>query len=127
MVMSENEKQKIIEYAIFLEQKGYLRTIGDNTIVYSSVEIEFIITFEPHSDVSDVSIKFVKENEVYSIGWIACVRGGMNINPRQRLENVIILLSYVRENYSTIIDSAYCKESNKLIDEFIAKEKKRIQ
>ena len=26
---------------------------------------------------SDISIKFIAENEVYSVGWIVCVRSGL--------------------------------------------------
>lgn len=125
MTMSENEKQKIVQYAEFLEYKGYTSSIKNSMITYSNDKIDIIITYEPNSDVSDINIKFVNENEIYSVGWIACVRNGLKISPHQRLENVIRLLSYLKDNYSTIIDIAYCKESNKLVDQFIANERKK--
>lgn len=46
----------------------------------------------------------------------------MNVNPHQRLGNVLTLLSYIRENYSMMMDIDYCKESNRLVDEFIKNE-----
>lgn len=125
MIISESESQKIFQCARFLEHKGYTRNIGNATIVYSDDGINFVITYEPNSNISDVSIKFVKQSGMYSVGWIACVRSGLNVNPHQRLENVIVLLSYIRENYSIITNIDYCKESNKLIDEFIAKETRK--
>ena len=121
MKMSEREKQKIVEHALFLADKGYMKNVGISTITYSNDEVAFIIAFEPNSDVSDISIKFIAENEVYSVGWIACVRSGLQINPHQRLENVLMLLSYIRKNYSTIVEINYCRESNRLINEFIAR------
>ena len=121
MKMSEEEKQKIVEHALFLADKGYMKNVGISTITYSNDEVAFIIAFEPNSDVSDISIKFIAENEVYSVGWIVCVRSGLQINPHQRLENVLMLLSYIRKNYSTIAEINYCRKSNRLINEFIAR------
>ena len=73
MKMSEREKQKIVEHALFLADKGYTKNVGISTITYSNDEVAFISAFEPNSDVSDISIKFIAENEVYSVGWIVCV------------------------------------------------------
>ena len=123
MKMNEEEKRKIIECSLFLADKGYMKNVGISTITYSHDGIAFIITFEPNSDISDVFIKFIAENEVFSVGWIACVRNGLQINPYQRLENVLMLLSYIRKNYNTIVEINYCRESNSLISEFIAKKK----
>ena len=125
MKMSENDKQSIMEYALFLADKGYMKNVGISTITYYNDEIEIIITFEPNSDVSDISIKFIAENEVYSVGWIAFVRSGLQINPHQRLENVLMLLSYIKK-YSTIVEIDYCRESNRLINEFIARRRTEL-
>lgn len=125
MKMTEREKKKIIESASFLLYKGYKKNIGVDIICYSWNGIEFIITFEPNSDVSDISIKFTRENEVYSIGWIACVRDGLHVNPHQRLENIVTLLSYIKENYSLLTNINYCKECNILIEEFIINKRKK--
>ena len=121
MKMNEDEKQKIIKHSLFLADKGYMKNVETSTITYSNDEIAIIITFEPNSDMSDVFIKFIAANEVYSVGWIACVRNGLQINPYQRLENVLMLLSYLRENYSSVVEIDYCRESNQLVHEFIAK------
>lgn len=125
MVMSKNEKQKIIESARFLEQNGYIKHIGTHIIKYSSDKVEIIISYEPNSNISDITIKFTKENELYSVGWIACVRGGLHIIAHKRLENVLTLLLYLRENYNTILDVEYCRASNELITNFILTEKQK--
>lgn len=124
MIMTENETKKIVEAADFLHDKGYTRKIEEYAITFLGDGISILVGFEPYSDVGDVLIKFMDENEIYSVGWIACVRSGLNIKPHQRLENVLILLAYIRENYSSIISRVYCKESDKLIKEFIEKERR---
>lgn len=125
MIMPESEMQKVVKSANFLIDKGYARKIEEGIISFLGNGINIIITFERYSDVSDILIKFTKENEIYSVGWIACVRSGLNVKPHQKLENVLTLLSYVRENYGVIIDREYCKESDKLIKEFVANERKK--
>ena len=126
MVMSEYEKQEIIRYASFLEDKGYMKNIVNNHVIdYSSPEIDISVVFEPYDDFCDICIKFKKENEAYYVSWIACVKGNLNINLRQRLETIRMLLSFVKENYSAITDINYCRESDKLIAEFIENAKKK--
>lgn len=117
-MMTENEKQKIIEQAMFLEHKGYTKRIETWTITYSNDKVDIIISYGPYSDESTIDIKFIKENEAYIVGWIAVVRSGLSL-PHGRLENLLLLISYLRENYSKIMDINYCRESDKLIDEFI--------
>lgn len=126
MVMSEYEKQEIIRYASFLEDKGYTKNIVNNHVIdYSSPEIDISVVFEPYDDFCDICIKLKKENEAYYVSWIACVKGNLNINLRQRLETIRMLLSFVKENYSAITDINYCRESDKLIAEFIENAKKK--
>ena len=124
MSMSESEKQIIIENAKFLEYKGYVKSVEEHTIHYSTDEIDIIVGYEPYSVESDIFIKFKKENEAFDVGWIACVRGDIHFNHDQRLETVLILLSYIRENYDTLLNIDYCRESRKLVSEYIAKLKK---
>jgi len=118
------ESNLVLNNAVFLLKKGYTVAINDNMIVYSNPENQIIITFEPYSDVSDMNIKFIEKNEVFSIGWIAFVQKSLKSNPHERLENVLKLLRYVEENYDDITKYNYCVESNKLIDEFINNNRK---
>lgn len=126
MVMSEYEKQEIIRYASFLEDKGYTKNIVNNHVIdYSSQELDISVVFEPYDDACDICIKFKKENEAFYVGWIACVKGNLNVNPHQRLETIRMLLSFVKEQYSAVTDINYCRESRKLVAEFIENEKKK--
>lgn len=123
--MAEDEIQRIVNSANFLIDLGYVRKIEDASIYFLNNEINIIITYERYSDTSDILIKFLKENEMFSVGWIACVRSGLDVKPHQRLENVLVLLLYIRDNYSLITDRAYCKESDKLVREFIDRRRAR--
>ena len=124
MKITDTEKEQVINKAEFLVKKGYVVIIKENTIVYSNPENEIIITFEPYSDVSDMSIKFNAENEIFSIGWIAFVRKNLKLNPHEKLNNVLSLLTYIEKNYIEISQINYCIESNKLIDDFIIENSK---
>lgn len=123
--MAEDEIQGIVNSANFLIDLGYVRKIEDASICFLNDEINIIITYERYSDTSDILIQFLKENEMFSVGWIACVRSGLDVKPHQRLENVLVLLLYIRDNYSLITDRAYCKESDKLVREFIDRRRAR--
>lgn len=123
--MAEDEIQGIVNSANFLIDLGYVRQIEDASICFLNDEINIIITYERYSDTSDILIQFLKENEMFSVGWIACVRSGLDVKPHQRLENVLALLLYIRDNYSMITDRAYCKESDKLVREFINRRRAR--
>lgn len=123
--MAEDEIQRIVNSANFLIDLGYVRKIEDASIYFLNNEINIIITYERYSDTSDILIQFLKENEMFSVGWIACVRSGLDVKPHQRLENVLALLLYIRDNYSMITDRAYCKESDKLVREFINRRRAR--
>jgi len=124
--MNQYEKKQILEKSAFFLHKGYVENIEDNIITYFDKDIEFIVTFELSSNASDISIKFKKENLIYSIGWIACVRSNLRINPHEKLNNILNLLEYIKENYNTIISLDYCRESSKLIDDFIAEKRRYL-
>ena len=66
MIMAEDEMKKVAKSADFLNDKGYAREIGESTISFLGEGINFIISFERYSNVSDILIKFIKENEIYS-------------------------------------------------------------
>lgn len=125
MIIQENERRKILEYAKFLDDMGYKRTVEEHAVIYSGNGIDFMVGFEPYSDTGDVDIRFVRENEVFSVGWIACVRSGLHfsLDPKERLDCVLKLLQYIREHYHEITQIRYCRESDQLIDAFLARKK----
>ena len=124
MKITVNEKNAILQNANFLVKMGYTVEVNDYIIVYSRPENQIIITFEPYSDVSDMSIKFLEKNEFFSIGWIVFVQSDLKLNVHKRLDNILSLLNYLSQNYESITDYNYCLESNKLIDDFIDKNRK---
>lgn len=124
MKITDDERNLILESSAFLVKMDYTVEVTDNMIVYSRPENQIIITFEPYSDVSDMSIKFLEKNQVFNIGWIAYVQSNLKINVHKRLKNLVCLLKYASENYDAITNYNYCVESNRLIDDFINKNRK---
>ena len=86
-------------------------------------KLENIILLTGRMDEKEME-HFIEENDGYSVGWIACVRSHLELNPHDRLNNVIKLLNYIRENYDLITDLNYCKGSDKLVTEFINAKKR---
>ena len=56
MIMTEDEIQKVVKAADFLNDKGYAREIGEFTISFLGEKINFIISFERYGNVSDILI-----------------------------------------------------------------------
>lgn len=129
MIMKESERQEIIAAAKFLEDKGYKRSINEYFITYSNNTIEFIIGYERYYDEQgDIHIKFKKENKFYSVGWIVAVREGLNTIRQEQESYLLFLLSYIRENYDTLMQIDYCEESNKSIEAYIYNQmQKRVE
>ncbi len=57
-------------------------------------------------------MKFIEKNEMYSVGWIACVRKNLKIDPHEKLSNILILLIYIKENYNDLTQLSFCRDSN---------------
>lgn len=74
MGMPLKAKQEIQREAFFLEKVGYRKTEDANSISYAQNELVFLISFLPNSEESDIMIHFKKENQSFSVGWIALVR-----------------------------------------------------
>lgn len=124
MKISEMEKRQITEKASFLLEKGYRLFSDNNSIQYSNSNDCISIVYPPNAEISEMNIKFFNRNETFSIGWIAYVRENLRLNPHNKLENIIGLLEYVKINYNQITNYRYCKDSSKLIDDFIKQNKK---
>lgn len=126
MKISENEIEKILSCGSFLIKAGY-KEIHDNcSIAYSNNMLNFKIAFEPYDDIINVNIIFRENNEVFDVGWIAFVRENIQANSNDKLNDAIILLQYIDEHYSDITNYEFCKDSEKLIDDFIEKQKSKL-
>ena len=123
MVMKESERQEIIAAAKFLEDKGYKRDVDEYLITYSNGTIDFLVGYERYYDEQgDILIKFRKENKSYSVEWIVVVREGVKAIQQKKESNLLFLLSYIRDNYDTLLQIDYCEESRQLINAFISEE-----
>lgn len=123
MSLSKGELKKILERGKFLTDKGYIVFYDEYCVTYTHDDKSFRIAFEPYEDFSSASIFFRNTNEEFDVGWIAFVRENINANPHEKLDNVIILLDYIKNYYNDITNYEFCKESEILIKEFIEKNK----
>ena len=120
MSMPLKAKQEIQREAFFLEKVGYRKTEDANSISYAQNELVFLISFLPNSEESDIMIHFKKENQSFSVGWIALVREGIKgEGDGEKTKNVIQLLRYIESHYNLITDFQYCLQSNVLIDAYV--------
>ena len=119
--MTVSDKEQILAFSEFLSKLGYKQVIGSFSIDYISEAINIILSFDPCNEMSDIYIKFKKENELYSIGWISSVRDNVSPNTGNKVEDILILLNYLRKSYNKLTNIQYCRESEKLIENFIAR------
>lgn len=114
------DKELIEKNANFLLNKGYkICCEQENSIAYENSEHKFIIGYERMNNISGIDLCFRNSKEVFSIGWIAVVRSNIQSDPTQKLENILKLLEYIKDNYEKIIDLSYCLESMSLVEKFI--------
>lgn len=118
MAITNLERKEIKKEAKFLENFGYTRAENECSINYILDDICICIVYPPNSEESHVNIRFIVENKVFSVDWIAFVRGDIN-GSNDKLKNVIELLQYVKNQYSQITDYQFCMESNSLIDKYV--------
>ena len=118
MGMPLKAKQEIQREAFFLEKVGYRKTEDANSISFAQNDLVFLFSFLPNSEESDIMIHFKKENQSFSVGWIALVREGIK-GDGEKTKNVIQLLRYIESHYNLITDFQYCLHSNVLIDAYV--------
>jgi hypothetical protein len=121
MTISQNERDVLIENAIFFTNKDYAIETDDYSVSFNNGVNIIQVGFAPNSDISEVSIKFIKENIYFNIAWIAVVRDNLIVNCNEKLNGAIQLLKYLEENYEKITNYEYCIESRKLVSEYIKK------
>ena len=118
MKMSRKDKEIIEKNAHFISAKGFKSTENDYGIDYFSDEIKISIYYEKYGTAGLIGIRFVKENVFFDIGWIALVRENIQLSSEKPLENILILLDFMKENFDCITNYNYCKESDQLIDDY---------
>ncbi|EBF5152528.1 hypothetical protein FH008_15525, partial [Listeria monocytogenes] len=75
MKINNNSKEIILKKSEFLLHNNFkLIEITDATITFSNKKIAFVIGYERYDNVSNINIKFLEENEMFNLGWIAFVR-----------------------------------------------------
>lgn len=117
----EADKAIIIEKSSFLLKKGYcLNETDDLSIRYTNEYNRISISYNKFDNISNISILFFNENELFDIGWIAFIQSDLKLNPRLHLENIKQLLTYTEQNYEKIININYCIESRKKVEKYLS-------
>ena len=126
MAITDVERNIIKQTAQFLENMGYTRTEDRYSIKYTLNDICISIIYPPNSDESEVNICFIKKNKIFSVGWIALVRGDIK-GSREKIVNVKELLRYIENQYQQILDYQFCEETNHLIDKYVAENHEKFE
>jgi len=107
------EQREILERTDFLGEQGYHLT--DRSLQgfsFSDGKICFNIFYERRVDASDVTVKFMRENENFSVGWLSrMMDGNKNVDIHNKLNNVLYLLDFIKNNFIKITDYNFCKKT----------------
>lgn len=126
MPITDSERKQIEKEAEFLTNYGYVKSEEVYSIIYSLNNICIYITYPPNSEESDIYIQFIEENQFFSVGWIALVRGGIK-GTNEKFIHVKTLLRYIEQNYFKVIDYQFCQESNDLIDKYVRENHEKFE
>lgn len=126
MSMDIKARKRIRQEALFLEEIGYEKMEDEYSIKYYLKNLSVEIAFPPNSDESDVLIRFKNINQIFSVGWIALVRKNIT-GDKEKTENVVELLKYIKDNYLDLTDYEFCLQSNILIDKYVEENRSRFE
>ncbi|TYV05616.1 hypothetical protein [Listeria monocytogenes] len=120
MKIENNSKEIILKKSGFLLHNGFkLIGITEATITFSNKKIAFIIGYERYDNVSNINVKFLEENEMFNLGWIAFVRRNQTPLPQSKLDNILELLDYAEKNYDKVTNLQFCQESREMVKDFL--------
>ncbi|MCD2253114.1 hypothetical protein [Listeria marthii] len=120
MKIENNSKEIILKKSEFLLHNGFkLIEITDAVITFSNKKLAFVIGYERYDNVSNVNIKFLEENEIFNLGWIAFVRRNQTLLPQNKLDNILELLDYAERNYAKVTNLQFCQDSREMVEEFL--------
>ncbi|MBC1986485.1 hypothetical protein HCJ71_04210 [Listeria sp. FSL L7-0478] len=112
MKLDNNSKEIILKKSEFLLHNNFkLIEITDSTITFSNKKIAFVIGYERHDNVSNINIKFLQENKMFNLGWIAFVRRNQMPLPQN---NILELLDYAK-----VTNLQFCQESREMVEDFL--------
>lgn len=110
-VINDYEKKLILKNTEFLFKKGFIIIDEDSyCLIYSNGKVNFSIFYERYEEASDISVKFIKENESFSVGWISRIMDkNKQVNYKQKMENIFYLLKFIEQNYNSVTNIHVCK------------------
>lgn len=119
MLLTNENRQRLLEATVFLKNMGYEIEISDNFYInYLKKGVKVSIGFEPRDDVGDVIVEF-DNNEDFSVGWMSVVIGRIENTNADPIEDLLGVINYFKENYNKIMDIDYCRKCDEIIDKYI--------
>lgn len=124
-MISLEYKEKIKKTSEFLLSHGYIQKEREYSIDYISEKVEISINLYPIYDEEDVNIRFNEQKESFPLSWLALVRYGLK-GGDNKSEKILKLIKLLQENYRQLSDYHFCKESEKLINQYIEEHKEEF-
>lgn len=114
---TEQEIETIRRYAMFLEDRGYLYRSCSSSLVYEKGNISLFINNQHHGESSDIRIKFIEQNRLFSLTWFLSYCNDMNYPmPDKSLDHIINLIKFLVERLHEITNYEYCLEFSRRIE-----------
>lgn len=114
MKINNNSKEIILKKSEFLLHNNFkLIKITDFTITFSNKKSAFVIGYERYDNISNINIKFLEENEMFNLGWIAFVRRNQTPFPQNKLDNILELLDYAEKIILKLLTYNFAKKVEK--------------
>jgi len=119
--MSDTDRMHLLAQTQFLRDSGYsLERQNEYGFELIKGNIQFGFYYERYDNDSDISIRFLKENKVFSVGWIAVVTSeNMTIDINRAFENLSFFCDYLERNLELVTDITFCQRMDFEIEQYI--------
>jgi len=146
-IMSDSDRAQLLEDAGFLLDKGYvLKKSDEYGFDLIRENMMFSIYYERYEDRGEISIRFLQENKIFHVSWLAHIldkdtndslhraierkrenipfnQGVTKIKKQSSLDKLKKLLMLVKDNYNNLLDIDFCRtikeESTALYQQFL--------
>lgn len=105
--------------ARFLERKGYRCAEDEHGLSYERGGIRVSAYFPPMDAKSQLDIEFIKERALLPMRWVVFMATGRVISTGSGIDDVIEMLKYVKDNYSSVTDYSYCRKIAAKVSEYV--------
>lgn len=109
------EKFYNMEYKIIEDENNLIRIKRENIRISAYDNLR--------DGIIDFSIRFLKENKVFDIGWMYVIEHNNSPQAKNKVECLKKLIDFAYDNYDKITNIEYCEMIDTKISEFIRNKK----